>query len=73
MTIGERLQQLSGMSGATVGQMIAAIGSGSTVGQRLANYSGLATGTVGQHLFTDHTGFGGSCNYIQFARRSGRR
>ena len=52
-TVGARLKLLSGMSNATVGAMLLAIGTGATVGAVLANYSGLATGTVAQHLLVD--------------------
>ena len=53
ISVGDRLKQLSGMSGVTVGAMLLAIGTGATVGAILVNYSGLPTGTVAQHLLVD--------------------
>lgn len=53
-TVGTRLKELSGLSGATVGQMLFAIGGGATTFQSaLVAYSGLVTGTVAQHLMVD--------------------
>lgn len=53
MTTGERLTQLSGLSGVTAAVMLLAIGSGATTGAALVNYSGLPTGTAAQHLLVD--------------------
>lgn len=53
LTVGDRLKQLSGLSGATVGAMLLAIGSGTTMAGCLVSYSGLASGTVAEHLRVD--------------------
>ena len=50
MTLAERLKALSGISGATVGQMLAGIAAGSSMGEIIVAYSGLAVATVEQHL-----------------------
>ena len=55
ISVGDRLKQLSGMSGATVGAMLIVIGGSGTVASALVAYSGLPTGTVAQHLLVDRT------------------
>ena len=59
MTFGERLKALSGLSNATVGAMLLAIGTGAAVSAVLVSYSGLSTGTVSQHLLVDKVKSGG--------------
>lgn len=70
LTVGERLKALSGLAGATVGQMLQAIGSGATMAQCLVSYSGLASGTVGDHLRVDRA-MGN--DWLIRARRRSRR
>ena len=53
MTSGERLQQISGLSGVTAAVMLLAIGSGATTGDALRDYSGLSSGTAEQMLLVD--------------------
>lgn len=53
-TLGARLQQLSGLPAATVGQHLRAISAvGATFGAILLAYSGLPSGTVAEHLLTN--------------------
>lgn len=70
LTLGGRLKQLSGLSGATVGAMLVAIGTGTTMAQCLPSYSGLASGTVGDHLRVDRA-MGN--DWLIRARRRSRR
>ena len=53
MTAGDRLKQLSGLSGVSAAVMLAAIGAGATTGAALVNYSGLPSATAAVHLLTD--------------------
>lgn len=50
MNTGERLAQISGMSGVSAATMLMSIGSGSTAGELLVSYSGLSSGTAEEHL-----------------------
>ena len=72
MTAGERLQQLSGLSGATAAQHLLQIRqSGSTSGEMLVSRSGLSVATAAEHLLSDAGGL--DVNYLVFAKRVGRR
>lgn len=53
MTAGERLAQISGLSGVSAAAMLLAIGTGATAGALLVDYSGLESGTAAEHLLTD--------------------
>jgi len=53
VTAGERLTQLSGLSGVSAAVMLLAIGSGATAGAALVDYSGLSSATAEVHLLTD--------------------
>lgn len=53
MTTGERLTQISGLSGVTAVAMLLVIGSGAATGDALVDYSGLSSGTAEQHLLAD--------------------
>ena len=66
MTTGERLIQISGMSGVSAAMMMQAIGIGSTTGEALVNYSGLPSATAAEHLMADVAlgRFGGGPGFI---------
>ena len=58
-TFGERLRDLSGLTGVTVGahlRAISGLAAGATVGAALLAYSGLPAGqhTVAEHLLVNH-------------------
>lgn len=56
MTTGQRLVQLSGLSGVTAGQHLLAIRlAGLTTGAMLASRSGLGTGSAMAHLLAQGT------------------
>ena len=58
MNAGERLTQLSKLSGVAAATMLLAIGSGATAGEALVNYSRLSTATAAIHLLVDRVGGG---------------
>jgi hypothetical protein len=53
MTTGERLAQISGLTGVTAAAMLLAVGVGATAGAALVNYSHLSTATAEEHLLVD--------------------
>ena len=52
-TVADRLKVISGLSGATVSEMLLAAGTGSTMAQCLVSYSGLTSVAVSVHLLEE--------------------
>lgn len=72
-TTGDRLAEISGLSGVSAATMLLAIGSGGTAGALLVDYSGLPSGTAMDHLLTDSGTPAVVVEWIVRARRRDRR